>query len=111
MLPNIHSVVLKLASHCNLNCTYCYVYNHEDHGFRQRPKFLSVEVYEALLQRMSEYSKTRADHRWTISFHGGEPTLVGLDRFRRIVARGREALGDHLESITLQTNATLIDAS
>jgi len=108
---SIHSIVLKLASHCNLNCSYCYVYNHEDHGFQTRPNFLSDEVLDALLGRMRDYSAARKDHGWTVGFHGGEPTLVGMDRMRRIIARAREVLGEKLEAVSLQTNATLIDSA
>ena len=110
VLPNIHSVVLKLASQCNLNCSYCYVYNHEDQGHKTRPKFISDETYSALLGRMLEYSRARdTGHSWTLSYHGGEPTLVGIDRFRRLVRTARDVLGENLSAISLQTNATLLN--
>src|SRR5258708_40003435 len=110
MLANINAVVLKLASHCNLNCSYCYVYNHEDQGYKTRPKFISDQTYGALLWRMLEYSSSRDErHSWTLSYHGGEPTLVRLHRFRRLVRMAHELLGKRLALINMQTNATFLD--
>ena len=43
-IAGIGTVVLKLASPCNLNCSYCYVYNHEDQSWRNRPTFIAPET-------------------------------------------------------------------
>lgn len=45
----------------------------------------------------------------SIAFHGGEPTLIGVKRFRELVTWAKDALGDKLRGVALQTNATLID--
>jgi uncharacterized protein len=70
---------------------------------------MSDVVYDSLLKRMKEYSDRRPGHSFTISFHGGEPTLIGTRRFRVFVDRARQVLENRLESISLQTNATLLD--
>lgn len=105
---NIGSVVLKLTSPCNLNCDYCYIYNHEDQGWKRRPKTLSDELLEAFLGRMRAYCE-RHDHGVSIVLHGGEPLLVGPARLRAIVERIRERLGPRLTYLSVQTNGTLID--
>lgn len=108
MSSRINQIVLKVAERCNLNCTYCYVYNHVDKSYLQRPKFMSAAIYEHVLQRMREHCD-RHLHRMSISFHGGEPTLVGAQQFDRFAGRAREVLGRRLDGISIQTNATLID--
>lgn len=108
MPGHIHAIILKLATLCNLNCSYCYVYNHEDKSFRQRPKFISDAVFERALVAISEYCGRRPGHAMAITFHGGEPTLIGARRFDRLATKAREFLGDHLSGLSMQTNATLL---
>jgi uncharacterized protein len=109
MRRDIGQIILKIASRCNLNCSYCYVYNHEDTGFITRPTMISDDVFDAILERIKEYCERREAHDFTIAFHGGEPTLVGVERFRELVIRAKRVLKHNLSSIALQTNGTLID--
>jgi uncharacterized protein len=44
-----------------------------------------------------------------ITLHGGEPTLIGAARLKRMIASAREQLGPRLSRIAMQTNGTLID--
>jgi uncharacterized protein len=106
---HISSIILKLAAPCNLNCSYCYVYNHEDSSFLLRPKFLTDEIFDATLSAMREYCARRDRHTMSITFHGGEPTLIGAENFARLAARARKRLGHRLAGMTIQTNATLLD--
>jgi uncharacterized protein len=108
MAGTIYSVVVKIAERCNLNCSYCYIYNHEDQSWRDRPKLMSDAVFEQLLVRMREYSDRHAPHRMSLIFHGGEPTLVGARRLDRLAGRAKDALGDRMSGLALQTNGTLI---
>lgn len=105
----LHSAIVKIASRCNLNCSYCYVYNHEDNGYLRRPVFMSPEVFEQTLRVLARHCDLHEPHRMTLLFHGGEPLLVGRDRFRRMVDLAHDLLGNRLRRLAVQTNATLID--
>jgi uncharacterized protein len=107
----VHSVVLKVAELCNLNCGYCYMYNHNDRSFLKRPKLLSTETLEHLLRRLDEHCTRHAPHRIAITLHGGEPLLLGPELLGRYAGRIAEALGDKLAWMALQTNATLVNKS
>jgi uncharacterized protein len=109
MSGRIDSLVLKIAERCNLNCSYCYMYQHEDKSYLGRPRFISDEVFDQLLVRICEYCDKRAPHRMSLSLHGGEPTLIGADRLDRLGSRARHVLGERLADISMQTNATLVD--
>jgi len=109
MSGRIDSLVLKIAERCNLNCCYCYMYQHEDKSYLRRPRFISDEVFDQLLVRICEYCDKRAPHRMGLCLHGGEPTLIGADRLDRLGARARHVLGERLVDISMQTNATLVD--
>ena len=37
--------IIKVASRCNLNCSYCYVYNQADTTWRDRPSVMSRETF------------------------------------------------------------------
>ena len=67
----IFSLVVKVAERCNLNCSYCYMYNHADQSYLRRPAFMSDEVFAQLLVRVQEYCDRRPKHRMSLVFHGG----------------------------------------
>lgn len=108
MAGRIFALVVKIAERCNLNCHYCYIYNHEDQSWRVRPKLMSDAVFEQMLLRMREYCDRHAPHQMGLTFHGGEPTLVGARRFDAMASKARALLGDRLFGISLQTNGTLV---
>jgi uncharacterized protein len=104
-------VIVKVASRCNLNCSYCYVYNKGDTSWRGRPPRMSDEIFTAALDRAHEYAEAIGDRAVSLVFHGGEPTLIGPDRFHAWCVEARERLGGAglKVGLALQTNGTLID--
>lgn len=101
------SVVTKpTGAACNLDCSYCF--------------FLSKELlYESARQTMDEktlntyvqeFLAAQPDGEVTMLWQGGEPTMRGIDFFRRAVelAKKHARPGQHVQH-ALQTNATLID--
>jgi len=109
MSTGISAIVLKVAALCNLDCSYCYVYHHEDKGYLRRPKLIADPVFDRTLAAIRRYCERRSPHSMAICFHGGEPTLIGAERFDELAGRAREVLGDCLAALAIQTNATLID--
>ena len=105
----IDNLVVKVAERCNLNCSYCYIYNHEDKSYVRRPKFMEESVFGHLLTRMKEYCDRRAPHSMSITLHGGEPTLLGPSRVAYYARRAREVLGNRLAGFCMQTNGTLLN--
>jgi uncharacterized protein len=107
----VNQVILKVASRCNLNCSYCYVYNMADSTWKMRPALMSDEVFEAVLGRISQQCRATGQKRFYIAFHGGEPCLIGPDRFDAWCGKARAALGSAERlSLVLQTNGTLLDS-
>ena len=105
----LSSVVLKAAAPCNLNCSYCYVYNHEDQSWRDRPKAIGDAVFDATLRAVKDYCDCRNNHSMFITLHGGEPLLIGAARFDELATRAERFLGPRLAALPVQTNGTLID--
>lgn len=109
MAARITSVVLKIAERCNLNCSYCYMYNHEDQTWRERPRLMSDRVYDATLRAIRDYSAGHPGPEMTLIFHGGEPLLVGKNRFDELCRRASEVLTQPPVRFSVQTNGTLVD--
>jgi uncharacterized protein len=107
--PDIRTIIVKLASRCNLKCTYCYLYEHADHSYQTRPRFMSPTVFDALLERAAEAASQNTSGKIDLVMHGGEPTLLRREHFSDYVARARVRLGARLGRINVQTNGTLID--
>lgn len=108
-LTSIDGFVLKIAERCNINCSYCYMYNGADQSYMRRPAFMSEEIFGALLDRIDEHLSLTSKAKVTLILHGGEPLLLGVKRFEHFAVEASRRLGDRLKSLTLQTNATLID--
>lgn len=101
-----HVLTKPTGSICNLDCTYCFFLSKEQlyPGDRFR---MSDELVETYLRQLVESHRTR---EITIALQGGEPTLMGLDFHRRLVAMARDIAGpDRILEFTLQTNGTLLD--
>lgn len=102
----IHVLAKPTGAICNLDCAYCFYLDKEQ--LYPGSKFrMSDEVLERYIQQLVE--SHRGD-RVTVAWQGGEPTLMGLDFFRRVVELERKhgRPGLTFEN-TLQTNGTLLD--
>ncbi|MGX5845020.1 cyclophane-forming radical SAM/SPASM peptide maturase YhhB [Mesorhizobium sp. ArgA1] len=106
--PRITSFLVKVASRCNLDCDYCYVYHHADQSWRSMPKLLSAGDRDAFAQRLATYLAQEQIKRCTVIFHGGEPLLAGVETLVAFADRIRAATRAAVD-IGLQTNGLLLD--
>ena len=105
----ISTYVLKVASRCNLNCTYCYMYNLADKSYRQQPAVMSQDVVDATIGRIRAHALRNGLGSVTIIFHGGEPLLAGEQFFRYFIDAANSRLRPEITPrFSLQTNATLL---
>jgi uncharacterized protein len=107
-IPRAFHVMAKpTGARCNLKCEYCFFLKKEQ-LYPDSRFHMSDEVMESYIRQ------TIAAHRVpevTIAWQGGEPTLMGLDFFRRAVDIEMDAMrpGMTVEN-TLQTNGVLLDS-
>jgi uncharacterized protein len=104
--PAFHLLVKPTGSICNLNCRYCFFLSKEKlyPGSRFR---MTDEVLEAYVR---QYIEAQQVPEATIAWQGGEPTLMGLDFFRRSVAYVEKYRKPGMAiSYSIQTNGTLLD--
>lgn len=108
--PKPLHITFKVASRCNLNCQYCYVYNKADQTWRDQPRFLSDEIVDAAIGRLRWHCEQSEQHALRVVFHGGEPLLVGPERLDRWCQRLVEQLKNTVDvRLAIQTNGMLVD--
>ena len=106
---SINGLLLKVASRCNLNCDYCYVYRHADQSWRKQPALLAEETLGLFISRAKEYVEATQLRELSVIFHGGEPLLYGANRLAKAASRLRDELADLVDlDISLQTNGVLL---
>ncbi|WP_186146224.1 cyclophane-forming radical SAM/SPASM peptide maturase YhhB [Burkholderia gladioli] len=103
------SFLLKVASRCNLDCDYCYMYHHADQSWRSMPPILSHEHRNAFALQLSAYVKHANLRRCVAVFHGGEPLLMGAAELAAFAQQLRTAVGGDVQlDVSLQTNGLLL---
>lgn len=101
------SFLVKVASRCNLDCDYCYVYHHADQSWRSMPKFLSAEHRRAFAQQLAEYVIQSDLKHCAVILHGGEPLLAGAQTLADFATLLRQSCSIPVD-ISLQTNGLLL---
>lgn len=101
-----HVLAKPTGSICNLACMYCFFLSKEMlyPGSRFR---MADELLETYVRQLLE-SQPGPDV--SINWQGGEPTLMGLDFFKRSVEyAGRHKAPGQVVSYSIQTNGTRLD--
>ena len=108
----LDTLILKVASRCNLNCSYCYMYNLADSGWKLQPKFMSNETVALVIERWrSHLIDKNPPARLHLILHGGEPLLAGPERFDHWITLIRRDLckAGIPVSIGIQSNGLLLN--
>lgn len=100
------SLLIKPAGpDCNLNCRYCF-YSDKTCLFGEGRHRMSDATLETMVREYLSLGFSPASFAW----QGGEPTLMGLDFFKRAVELQRtHGHNGQMVSNALQTNGVLLD--
>lgn len=83
--PVFTFLLVKLASRCNINCTYCYWFR--DAEVYKKPAVLTFDAEKAFCEKLEEHIKEFGLDYFMIVFHGGEPLLFPKRRFAELQER------------------------
>jgi uncharacterized protein len=99
--------VKPVGSICNLDCHYCYYLKKE----QLYPKGESFRMSDDILEEyIVQHINASSEPVIRFSWHGGEPTVLGLGYFRKIVALQRKHQPSNQRIANgMQTNGTLLD--
>ena len=99
--------VKPIGALCNLDCSYCY-YLKKERLYPESETFQMTD--ETLEDYIVQHIDASPDEVIRFSWHGGEPTVLGLDYFRRIVELQRKHQPPDRSIVNgIQTNGTLLD--
>lgn len=103
---SFHVMAKPIGPKCNLDCTYCFYLEKEALYPDTRNFRMSDEVLERFI---AGYIAAQPGPEVHFAWQGGEPTLLGLDYFKKIVALQRRHAGRRVVLNVLQTNGTLLN--
>ena len=104
--PAFHLLAKPTGAACNLDCAYCFFLDKEAlyPGSRFRMSDATLELY--IRQLVESHQADTVNIAW----QGGEPTLMGLDFYRRAMALAEKYRRPGMKYLhTMQTNGTLLD--
>jgi uncharacterized protein len=101
-----HLLTKPIGPICNLDCKYCFYLEKEKLYPGERQWRMSDEV---LTEYVRQYIQSQPGPEVYFAWQGGEPTLLGVDFFRKAVALQKQFAGGKNISNALQTNGTLLD--
>ena len=105
--PAFHLLSKPTGAVCNLDCAYCFFLSKEMlyPGSRFR---MADDLLEAYIRQLIEAHGRVPEVQ--IAWQGGEPTLMGVEFFRRSVELAQRYLKPGQRAVyTIQTNGTLLD--
>ena len=99
-----HLMAKPAGAACNLACSYCFYLSRWDQGKVQG-------MSDATLDRfIHDYITAQPGNEITFAWQGGEPTLLGVDYFRKVVELQRwHCPPGKTIANSMQTNGTLLD--
>lgn len=103
----MHAMIKATGPLCNLDCHYCY--------YLSKEQLLSTDsrwrISDATLENfIRQYIGQQHARQVVFSWQGGEPSLLGLGFFRRVVELQKKYAPAHCRiENDLQTNGTLLD--
>ncbi len=106
-MRRFHVMAKPAGSACNLDCTYCFYLSKQELSGGPGGGHMHDDVLERFV---ADYIASVTAEEVVFSWQGGEPTLMGLDFFRKAVALQKKYAkpGQRIEN-DLQTNGTLLD--
>lgn len=106
-MANFHIMAKPIGPICNLDCTYCFylekknLYGGADRNYRMREELLESYI--------RQYIRSQSMSTVNFAWQGGEPTLLGVDFFQKVVElEAKYADGRQIQN-AFQTNGTLLD--
>lgn len=105
MLQN-KTLIIKVTEHCNFRCGYCYL----EEKNKQNSQFVRInnEVITEIFNKIENETKGKTQLVW----HGGEPTLVGADFYKKMFKYEQEIEknNNQIKIINgIQTNGSLLE--
>jgi uncharacterized protein len=101
----IHVVAKPIGPACNLDCEYCFYLEKKALFGAGENHRMSDDVLRAFI---SNYIESQPTPIVEFVWQGGEPTLLGIDFFKKVVGLQKPFMNRKTITNSLQTNGTLL---
>lgn len=105
-MPRLNLLIKPASSLCNLRCKYCFYHSSAKIRKVESNGLMELELLELIVKKALDF----ADVECNFAFQGGEPTLAGLDFYKKLIEFQKKY---NLKKVkinnSLQTNGILID--
>ncbi len=103
----MHAMIKATGPVCNLGCDYCYYLSKADLLSTDSRWRISDDTLENFI---SQYISQQNAREVVFSWQGGEPSLLGLEFFEKVIALQKKYAPPYVRCENdLQTNGTLLD--
>ena len=103
---SFHLMAKPTGSICNLDCTYCFYLEKENLYENNQDWRMPQDVLESYIR---QYIEVQKNPTITFSWQGGEPTLLGLDFYKKAVQLQKKYSNGKIIENTFQTNGVLLN--
>ena len=105
-MPPVNLLIKPASSNCNLRCEYCFYHSIAENRQIDSYGIMDTETLEVLVKKALEYS----DDICTFAFQGGEPTLAGLEFYKKLIEFVTKYNNKNVKiNYAIQTNGIIID--
>ncbi len=105
-MPPISLLIKPASSLCNLRCRYCFYHSIAENRLTESYGIMDYDTLETLVKKTLEF----ADNNCTIAFQGGEPTLAGIDFYKKLIELEKKYNVKNVSiNNAIQTNGIVID--
>lgn len=100
-MPGLSIMIKPVSSACNMRCDYCFYADVSSMRERTYMGKMSHDTLKNIVRRVLRY----ADGPVTFAFQGGEPTLAGVEFYKKLIEYQREYNSKNLHiQNSLQSN-------
>lgn len=100
-MPPINLLIKPASGLCNMKCDYCFYCDETKKREQETYGFMDDRTLKNVIRKSILYAQGAC----TIAFQGGEPTLCGLDFYKKVTAYVEQYNKNHIRiQYALQTN-------
>ena len=103
---SFHIMAKPIGAICNLNCEYCFYLEKE----KLYPEVKNWAMQDDVLEKyIKEYIRSQEAPEITFAWQGGEPTLLGINFFKKAIQLQKKYTNGKRIENTFQTNGILLN--
>lgn len=106
MIKSLSIMIKPSSSNCNMQCEYCFYHDISNKRMQNSYGFMNFKLLKIIVQK----ALREVEEECTFAFQGGEPTLVGIDFYKKLLEYEQKYNQKNIKiNNVIQTNGLVID--